>query len=189
MRNIITYDLFENEGSEISQSLFRQMQQRYNVFERGLIRAWGGVLYLGYHNLPEEGPVVRREDYERELSHYATLDEEDPEFEDMYDWFSDAPPRMGGRALFNKRILREDFRRMAEKTLTPFDMVIYRTSEIEEPGLNSYTIKKGAYSNPQLKERAYLIPAGTPLVFASDIADDGEIIWDPTQEELAEYSI
>lgn len=166
--------------------------QRYNTFERGLIRAWGGLLYLGYHNLPEDGSTVSRNKYKSELEEYFRTSYDDPKFEEFEDWFSETPPTIGGIPLFNKLILRDDFKTIATKTPAPFDMMIYRTSEKEEPDLNSYTVISGAYTSKDWLEgveRAYLIPKGTPLVFASGIADNGEILWAPTQEELDIYSV
>ena len=193
MRHLLTYALFESETGEVTDSFFKSMQQRYDAFEKGLIRAWGGLLYLGYHNLPEDGTTVSRNRYKSELEEYFNMDYDDPEFEAFEDWFSEMPPTMGGRPLFNKSILREDFKVIASKTPAPFDIMVYRTSKEEEPDLNSYTVRKGAYlapeSWPEGIERAYLIPKGTPLVFASDIADNGEIIWAPTQEELDMYRV
>jgi len=185
MRRILSFKLFES----FDQSLHSRMQQSYEDFEKGLIRAWGGLLYLGYHNLPEDGPTVSRNRYKSELEEYFNMDYDDPEFEAFEDWFSEMPPTIGGRPLFNKSIVRDDFEVIASKTPTPEDMIVYRTSVTEQPGLNSYTQKPGEYEITQGKGRAYKIPKGTPLVFASDIADNGEIIWAPTQEELDMYRV
>lgn len=186
MRYLKNYNqLFES----FDQTLHSRMQQAYEDFEKGLIRAWGGLLYLGYHDLPEEGSTVSRNRYKSELEEYFQMDYDDPEFEAFEDWFSEMPPTIGGRPLFNKSIVRDDFETIASKTPAPEDMIVYRTSVTEQPGLNSYTQKPGEYEIPQGKERAYKIPKGTPVVFASDIADHGEIVWAPTQEQLDKYRV
>lgn len=184
MRKILTFRLFES----FDQSLHSDMQREYEDFEKGLIRAWGGLLYLGYHNLPEGIPTVSREVYKRELRTYGRMDYDDPEFEEFEDWFSEMPPTIGGRPLFNKSIVRNDFEVIASKTPTPEDMIVYRTSQKEQTGLNSYTQNPGTYSYAG-EERVYRIPKGTPIVFASGIADDGEIVWAPTQEQLDKYRV
>jgi hypothetical protein len=84
------------------------------------------------------------------------------------------------------------FSNIAKKTPAPFDFTIYRTSAKEEDGVNSYTVHTGAYSNwhaGDSVERAYMIPKGTPIIFADADADNGEIIWNPTKSDLAKYRI
>ena len=188
MRRLLPFRLFES----FDQTLHSEMQQDYDDFEKGLIRAWGGLLYLGYHNLPESGSTVSRDRYRRELEEYYEMDYDDPEFEDFEDWFSEMPPTIGGKPLFNKSIIRDDFETIARKTPAPFDILVYRTSEREEPGINSYTVLPGEYSGlgwSSGEERAYKVPKGTPMVFASGIADKGEVILMPTTEELIQWRV
>jgi hypothetical protein len=105
--------------------------------------------------------------------------------EDLQDWMSDSPPTYNKVPLFDKERLENDFNNIAKKTPLSEDMILYRSSRLlEREGLNSYTIHKNRYDG---LERCYKVPKGTPIIFASGIADDGEFIWNPTKYELSKY--
>lgn len=179
MKNIKIFENFINEAEE-----------DYIPWEKGLILAWGTLLYLGYHSLPENSNKVSNSLFKSTMEEYWRLDKYSEEFEDMSDWFTELPPRFkDGTTLFDKGRLRDSFEAIAQKYPTETPLTLYRTSREAEAGINSYTTEKGQYSNLGYKEREYLLPIGTKVIWADGIADDNEVIWGPSEKDLDEYRI
>lgn len=165
-----------------------EMQKKYSIHEIGLIRAWGTTLYLAYYNLPKSGTVVPYKEYVEILSEYAVLSELSDEYEDITDWISDSPPTINRVPVWNQSRLENDFNKIANKTPTDREITLYRTSKKEEPGLNSYSLISGVYGDV-VNQREYLLPTGTPIIWGHGVADDNEVIWSPTLDELKEAFI
>lgn len=186
MKHIKLYEAFVNESLLIElRSAARQFQKKYSKEEIGLIRAWGTTLYLAYHKLGSY-KTVDYDLYLKTLKEYASFDEDSEEYEDVTDWLSEIPPTIDGVPVWDKNRLEKDYKKMASKTPLPYDLIVYRTSIKEEPGLNSYTTVDGIYGDIK-NQRAYNIPKGTPIIWGHGIADNDEVIWSPSQSDLKNY--
>lgn len=119
---------------------------RYSSSDRGFIKAWGDTLYLGYHDLPLEGATQSREQVMLDMEELDSVPENGDEWEEILDWLVDGGSR-SGVPLWNKTTLTQFYKEIAEKSPLKEDLIVYRTSEKELPGLNSYTVDKGAYLN------------------------------------------
>lgn len=182
-------DVDISKMKEVTKAVQAKMAKKYETWEHGVIRAWGNIFYLDYHSMPKTGKTQSLNQLKKD---FATLQNTDPnssKYEELQDWFQEYGKR-GGVPLFNKKVMDNIFLSIAKKTPAPFDFIIYRTSNNEHDGVNSYTTEKGAYLDwAQGSERAYLIPKRTPIIFADTDADDNEIIWIPTRSELKKYRI
>jgi hypothetical protein len=175
---------------KLFEEFIKNRNPEYSKWENGLILAWGQLLYLGYHNLPEDSNKVQYSKFLSIMEEYWDLDKDSQEYEDISDWFSDSPPTIKGIPLYDKKRLRESFDRIAKKYPTKSEIIVYRTSRIPESGVNSYSLNKGQYGYFKLaEERSYLLPVGTNIIWADGIADDNEVIWNPTEEELIKYLV
>ena len=182
-------DVDTSKVKEVTQALQAKMAKKYETWERGVIRAWGDIFYIDYHSMPKSGKTQSLEQLKKDFTALQNTDVNSYEYEELQDWLQERGKR-GGVPLFNKKAMDNIFASIAKKTPAPFDFIIYRTSKIEQDGVNSYTTAKGAYLNwAQGAERAYLIPKGTPIIFADVDADDNEIIWMPTKAELKKYRV
>lgn len=195
MKHLHPFESFLNESMNKSnpallelQQHAMEMQKKYSIHEIGLIRAWGTTLYLAYHKLSKSGNMVPYEEYAEILSEYAVLSEFSDEYEDINDWISDIPPTINGVPFWNQSRLENDFNEIANKTPTDREITLYRTSNKEEPGLNSYALMTGVYGDV-VNQREYLLPKGTPIIWGHGVADDNEVIWSPTLSELKKYAI
>jgi hypothetical protein len=174
---------------EVTQAIQAKMAKKYETWERGVIRAWGNIFYLDYHSMPKSGKTQSLAQLKKDFTVLQNTDMDSYEYEELQDWLQEYG-RRGGVPLFNKKVMDGIFASIAKKTPAPFDFIIYRTSKKEQDGVNSYTTEKGAYLDwAQGTERAYLIPKGTPVIFADADADDNEIIWMPTKSDLTKYKI
>lgn len=188
MKHLKIYEAFtDSDFSDLRQHA-KLMQERYTTEEIGLIRAWGTTLYLAYHDLLSGGDLVPYPLYLETLAEYALLDEESEEYEEMTDWICDEPPTIDRVPLWNKSRLQKDFAVIANKTPTDMEITLYRTSDKEEPGLNSYTLRHGWYGDIK-NQREYMLPKGTPVIWGHGIADNDEIIWSPTLDDLKRYIV
>ena len=184
-----TIEEISEESNEVDMSLQSKMARKYEKWERGLISIWGGTLYIGYHSdIPKSGKVQPLNQLKRDLIDFMKLKPGSNEYYETDEWFAEGGYR-GGVPLFTKTMLDEIYMKIAKKTPAPFDFTIYRTSDKEEDGINSYTTLQGAYARNNSTEMAYLIPRGTPIIFAGVDADANEIIWIPTKSELKKYRI
>lgn len=98
---------------------------------------------------------------------------------------SDGPPTLNkGMALFDKNRIDQVFTEIANKIKLTTPLTVYRSSDNEEDGWNSYTTKPGEYSGT---ERKYLLPIGKNIINAHKIADNNEIILNLSKHELIDY--
>ena len=67
-----------------------QYQSKYDIWELGLIKAWGQLLYLSYHNIPDSISNIVDEKTTKQVfeDYYKNPDSN----EDLQDWMSDEPP-------------------------------------------------------------------------------------------------
>lgn len=182
-------DVDTSKIKEVTKAVQAKMAKKYEAWERGVIRAWGNIFYLDYHSMSKSGKTQSLNQLKKD---FATLQKTDPnssKYEELQDWFQEYGKR-GGVPLFNKKVMDDIFMSIAKKTQAPFDFIIYRTSDKEQDGVNSYTTEKGAYLDwANGPERAYMIPKGTPIIFADADADNNEIIWAPTNTQLKKFRI
>ena len=182
-------DVDTSKIKEVTKAVQAKMAKKYETWEHGVIRAWGNIFYLDYHSMSKAGKTQSLNQLKKD---FATLQKTDPnssKYEELQDWFQEYGKR-GGVPLFNKKTMDDIFLSIAKKTPAPIDFIIYRTSNKEQDGVNSYTTEKGAYLDwAQGSERAYMIPKGTPIIFADTDADDNEIIWMPTKAQLKKHRI
>jgi hypothetical protein len=178
MKNIKLIKLFEN---------FKIENTSYDVWELGLIKAWGGLLYLSYHGLSENiSKKVSLDEFKHEMENYYNNADSD---EDLQDWMSDCPPTLnGGYALLDKNRINQCFTNIANKIILTTPLIVYRNSNKQESDWNSYTTIENniSYSGTQ---RKYLLPIGKSIINAHKIADNNEVILNLSNQELKEYEI
>lgn len=174
---------------EVNQTVQAKMAKKYETWQRGIIKAWGSIFYMDYHTMPKGGKTQSLDQLKKDFTILYNTDVNSSKFEDLDDWIQEYGKR-GGVPLFNKKVMDDIFMSIAKKTQAPFDFIIYRTSDKEQDGVNSYTTEKGAYLDwANGPERAYMIPKGTPIIFADADADNNEIIWAPTNTQLKKFRI
>ena len=159
--------------------------KKYEKWERGLIRAWGGLLYISYHNFKDSGKTQPFDNFKMEMENLFDMREGTDEYHDIHEWLSDGGLD-DGIPLFTKKMLDDLFSKIAKKTPAPYDITIYRTADKEQPGVNSYTLidDDSYYGYMKSVRRGYNIPKGTPVIFAGIDADEDEIIWIPSSKDL-----
>lgn len=164
-------------------------QSKYEDWEKGLIKAWGHTLYLSYHNIPNTIQNIVDENTTKKV--FAEYFRDADEDEDLQDWMSDEPPTMNkGVAVFDRNRLSKMFAIIANKTKTTEPLTVYRYEDRDyEPGWNSYTTDSDI-SDPVSSERikkSYTLPVGYPVVFASGLADQNEVILNLSNEDKAKF--
>ncbi len=164
-------------------------QAKYEKWELGLIKAWGQLLYLGYHELPKTiNKIVDEKITKKTFEEYYENADTD---EDLQDWMSDSPPTMnGGFAVFDKNRLSSMLTQIANKTKTTEPIKVYRYENVDyEEGWNSYTtdIDDATYGGDNLRMKSYNIPTGYPVIFAGDIADRNEVIINMSSADKAKF--
>lgn len=198
MNHLKDYTAF-NEGfykeivSEKNQFIKEQLeinklQNKYEDWEKGLIKAWGGVLYLGYHNLPNT--LNNLVDYNRFKQTMLEYFKESDDNEDMQDWMSDTPPTLdkGKYSLFDKNRIDKAFTEIANKTIITEELTIYRTSDNYLPEWNSYTLRNdNSYAYKNSSTISYKLPIGFPVIFADGIADNDEVIVKLTEQNMSDF--
>lgn len=170
----------------IDQSIY---QQRYENWERGLIKAWGHLLYIAYHDLPENAPNMVEEMWaKREFVFYEKYSDTD---EELRDWMSNTPPTMnGGQPAFDKNRISKFLTGIADKTKLEEPLVIYRYENTSyDQGWNSYTtnINDAKYGGEGISRSSYTLPKGYPVIFASGIADQDEVIVNLSSADKAKF--
>jgi len=167
-------------------------QSKYADWEKGVIKAWGQLLYLAYHDLPEHlNNLVSMDDFKKQYVDYLNSDGD----EDLEEWMAEIPPTYnnGKTALHDKKRLDDVLKAIAEKTPTEEEITVFRSARKEETEWNSYSLtKEGAYSGQATAGiiiRSYKIPKGFPIICASKIADTDEVIINLSQEELNKFKI
>ena len=181
MKHIKLFEEFNNNLVDLN--VQRKMSKKYETWERGVIKAWGGVLYMEFHDMENTGTTQDIKTLKKEFKIFHGLEYNTDEYDDYDEWFQDGGSD-DGIALFNKGTLNKIFKDISKKTPAPFDFVIYRTSNTEQPGINSYTTSNNRYDHYDGITRSYLIKKGTPIIFAGIDADDDEIIWIPSSKDL-----
>jgi len=183
MKYIPSFKEFLNEKLN-----FKSEQSKYEDWEKGVIMAWGHVLYLGYHNVKNSiSKIVDMKETQRSFLEYYNEGRND---EDMQDWMSDEPPTLNhGYALFDKNRLSNIFSSIANKTKLKEPLIVHRSSdkEYEEGDWNSYTTSAdGDYEGAK---KSYKIPVGYPVIFASVLADNNEVILNISKSDQKKFQI
>ena len=159
----------------------------YQDWELGIIKAWGDLLYLSFHSVPQrirEERLVSERVFRNEFRNYLNNSEGD---EDLLEWMAEAPPTYdrGRLALFDRERLGGALTDMADRTRLEEPLVIWRSEMVDGAGWNSFT------TNPSLAyegtKKSYLLPVGTPVVFCGELADPDEVIVHLTSEQKAEW--
>lgn len=180
--------LFEN---------FTQEQSKYEDWEKGIIMAWGHVLYLSFHDVPNKIQKIVSEQQTRDtfLEYYQEAGDD----EDLQDWMADMPPTMNkGYAIYDKDRLSKMLSDIANKTKTKEPLTVYRVSSKEyDPGWNSYTTNKkltddySGWKQPldghDNKVEKYELPVGYPVIWADGIADKDEVILNLSTEDKKKF--
>ena len=166
-----------------------QYQSKYDTWELGLIKAWGHLLYLSYHNIPDTiSKIVDEKITKKTFEEYYRNADSD---EDLQDWMSDEPPTMNkGVAVFDKNRLFQMMTSVANKTKLQDPVIIYRYDNTNyDQGWNSYTVNKNesTYGGKDRTMRSYTLPKGYPVIFADGIADDDEVIVNLSAAEKAKF--
>jgi len=161
---------------------------KYNDWEKGVIMAWGHVLYLGYHDVKQSiSKIVSMEETKKVFLDYYNESDSD---EDMQDWMSDGPPTMnGGYAVFDKNRLSSILEDISNKTKLEKSLEIYRYTDSHKPGWNSYTLNKDNSNSYSGKLHEYILPKNYPVIFTEGLADTDEVIVNLTSNDLKKYSV
>ena len=179
-------NLFSILKEVINQS---QQQSKYENWELGLIKAWGQLLYLSYHNIPNSISKIVDEDTTKKVfeDYYKNADSD----EDLQDWMSDEPPTMNkGFAIFDKNRLSKMMEFVAKKTRLEEPLLVYRYEDTSyEQGWNSYTtnINDAAYGGNGMSIVSYTIPKAYPVIFADKIADKNEVIINLSSQDKTKF--
>ncbi len=184
MKIIIT----ESQYNKIFES-FSFDKLPYQDWELGIIKAWGDLLYLAYHIVPQkisEDRLVSKKDFRNEFVNYLYNSEED---EDIVDWMSEAPPTYdrGKKALYDKNRMSEVLFGIARQTKITEPLIVYRYEENEGEGWNSFTLNPSSSYEGDVK--SYRLPEGTPVIFTGDLADKDEVIVHLTSEQKNKFII
>jgi len=172
---------------------FQQEQSKYDGWEKGIIMAWGHVLYLAFHDTPNtvEKIATVKETKDMFLKYFNEAKGD----EDMQDWMGENPPTMNkGYALYDKNRLSNMMSNIANKTKLNKPLKVYRTSSDDsQSGWSSYTVSGGdEYSlgnqvGVDLKQEKYELPIGYPVIFAGGIADENEVILNLSPNDKMKY--
>lgn len=159
--------------SELFESAF-QNKWGYSKLQFAMIRAWGGVLYLDYDQLPSgPGNLAAISGDIEEYLNAVKQDDEDTvaEFEE---WFQEGAKK-GGKAYLTKQAF-DTVMHTAERALDK-ELVVYKTGNGDRSKARwiSTTTRKGAYQDYGA-EASYTLPKGTKVIFADGIADNDEVI-------------
>jgi hypothetical protein len=156
--------------------------KEYDSFDKGLIKAWGEVLYLDIHKLPDTiSKIVSHDEYEEYFKDFNNAEYGDDEYDDMVDHLSDLPPTInGGIALFDKNRIYNSLDKISKKTRLKDEIIVYRMTDKKDDGheeWKSYTAgdpKK--YGSKVDNTIAYKLSSGYPVIFAHGLADNDELI-------------
>jgi hypothetical protein len=170
----------------ISQS---QQQSKYENWEKGVIKAWGQLLYLSYHNIPNT--ILKIVDEKTTKKVFEEYYEQADSDEDLQDWMSDEPPTMNkGFAVFDKNRISQMMSSIANKTKLEEPLTVYRYDDTSyENGWNSYTtnINDAVYAGKTRTMASYILPVGYPVIFADDIADKDEVIVNMSAQDKSKF--
>ena len=166
---IKTFDQFLLESQQAT-------QKKYEDWEKGVIKAWGQLLYLSYYETPKKlNNLTDLDEFKRTFWSYFFYADQD---EDMQDWMGNNPPTFNGgkESLFDQNRLDEVLTSIAKKTPTGTPLIVHRSSEKEQPGWSSFSTRKDEKSYSKGTMRSYTLPKGTPVIWADGIADHDEVI-------------
>lgn len=157
----------------------------YENWEKGVIKAWGELMYLGFHSVPKRlDNLSSFSDFRNEFDDYFRNSEDD---EDLRDWMSGTPPTYAGgkESLYDKERMEDVLSEIANKTKLKKPLVVYRFEEKEMEGWNSYTTDPS--KSYRGKRRSYLLPVGKPVIFTEGLADEDEVIVHLTANEKKKF--
>jgi len=172
---------------------FNKEQSQYKNWEKGLIKAWGSRLYLGYYGTKlRHTNLVSSEVYQNHFLEYYTT--RDPELiEDYDDWLSDPNPTERRIHLYDKTRMGKTLTQMANRTRLKKPLTVYRLENPKEPAdWQSYSINDKEIESYQdisynRTFNEYELPIGFPVIFADGIADEHEVILKMTEREKSKY--
>jgi len=181
LRNIVRKTLCELAELDFAATIpWESYQTRYEDWEKGVILAWGGLLHLGYHDLPENGNWAPRYKLIDEFKQAWNHRDDEEWFEDWQDWITDMPPRFkDGTILFDKRILTLTFKKIAAKSPVKEPIFIHRgvDDKAHFGGWNSWSaIAPSSNYYDRQHFVSYKILPGAEVIFGHGIADDYEVI-------------
>lgn len=154
------------------QALEQAALKSYTPEQRAALQLWGDTMYLDQHALPS-GPGNLR-GLANDFAEYSTARSagDSESASDLAEWFAEGASK--GRVPHLTREAYDSLLQGAERTLTE-PLTVYRSGSTYPGGWSSTTLQKGAYEHLG-PETAYTLPAGSPVIFASGLADKGEVI-------------
>ena len=159
--------------SELFESVF-QNKWGYTKLQFAMIKAWGGLLYLDYNQLPNgQGNL---DAISSDIDEYLNAVKQDDidAVADFEEWFQEGAKK-GGKVHPTKQAF-DKVMHTAERALDT-ELVVYKTGDGDRTTARwiSTTTRKGAYQDYG-NETMYTLPKGTKVIFADGIADDDEVI-------------
>lgn len=167
--------LEKQENSLTNKDVEEKQKESLTDLQKFGIAIWGGLLYMGYDDLPNGSDNSDKlKDIAKEYLTAKKNDDEDT-LEELDEWIEEGAS-MGGKPMLTK----QTFDSIMNSTATelPEDMVVYKSGEGSKPKNDrwlSTTTSEGAYSNLG-KEQKYVLPKGTPVIFSHGLADKNEVI-------------
>ena len=155
----------------------------YEIWELGVIKAWGHLLYLSYHDTPNK--ISNIVTYNETIQIFKEYFYESDDDEDLRDWMSDCPPMSNGIAIFDKNRLSEILSNIANKTKLKNEMIVYRYGKINS-GWNSYLTEESiAYSG---QKHRFKLPKEFPIIFTFGYADKNEVIVNLSDKDTIDFT-
>jgi hypothetical protein len=178
LQKVIKSMILEASAIDVAEDVpWSAYQSNYDDWEKGIILSWGGLLYIGYHKLPNKESLVSRQMFQKEFEAAWHNRDDDDWMEDFSNWVTDMPPRYDdGKALFDKSSLTKIFQDIANKSILNKAIVLYRGYEGARSagGWNSWSVMPNQYDHTNWK--TFRVLPGAPLIFGHNIADDYEVI-------------
>ncbi len=164
--------------------------KKYKKYQQGLVKAWGGLLYLDFDGLSKSLKCAPIEDYRHQFEEYLDTKDKD-DLSDFDDWLADMPPSVdNGSPLFDKDRIEADLLAIAKSTPSQDEIMIFRVNKDKndwKKGWKSFTVNPKGYGAKPDNCVAFKIAKGCPLIFASELADKGEIVANLTHESFKKY--
>ena len=184
----IIIEALDEENLKVYHSL-KSKSNNYSDIEKMFIYGWGSLLYLSvelYKTLPNK--LVSNYELEETAKEYveAATSNNGELLEELNDWLVDGGPFNSGKYLFNYKRLDQYLRSAAEETKLPAPLTIFRSDESSrsnEEILNewqSWSVALNArkrYGNDEDRQIEITLPAGTPVIYGHELADEYEIIF------------
>lgn len=183
-----------NEWKKFNESSNREEQNALSTYQKGLIIAWGQLLYLEAHNLPETVDKiayddVASKDYVEETFsdlYSAYVNDDEDAMEDINEWItSGATINKGTPVLSRSWIFGE-----LDKMTVPLteDTIVYRTTDKILPGYSSYTLNDSPYYD-NLTHYKFILPKGFRVVKTYGMADKDELIINLSDDDINKYIV